>query len=125
MPHLNAFQDSSTDLPLPWQVWMPERDASICIYWDRTPSGGFSIALQLIDPRLLGAGDPGIMLRNILSRPGRVQVPYSLTDDEYGIVISVRFALRTDAAGVDQLWLLDARYPGGHTVAAQISDVQA
>jgi len=110
---------------LPPQMWMPHDGASICVYWDRTGPGTFTIALQLIDRSLIAAGDSGIILRTTLSSAVRVQLPFSLRDGHTGaLLLSGRFELRTDAHGSVQLWLLDARYPGGFTAAAQISGAE-
>lgn len=107
---------------IPSQAWMPCRDASICVFWDCIRSGTFSIALQVLDRSLIPAGDNGIILQTTISSAARVQVPFSLRDERSSVtVVSGRFVLRADDRGILQLWLVDARYPGGATPEAQIS----
>ncbi len=101
---------------------MPCRDASICVFWDCIRSGTFSIALQVLDRSLIPMGDNGIILQTTISSPTRIQVPFSLRDERSSAtVVSGRFVLHPDDRGILQLWLSDARYPGGATREAQIS----
>lgn len=107
---------------IPSQIWMPGSDATICVYWDSIGTHKYNIALQLMDRALVPPGDSGLIVQTSLSSPERVQVPFSLMDAHSCTrVLSGRFVLRPDAHDVIQLWLLDARYPGGSTQEAQIS----
>lgn len=117
---------SSSYPNVPSNAWAPDSNASICVYWENTRPGTFEIMLQLIDRALIPPGDPGIILYTTMSSTDRVQQPFSLYDGDSGaIVLSGRFVLRPDARGFVQLWLRDARYPGGFTAEAQISGGQA
>lgn len=110
----------SEDMPLPSNIWTPSAGASIEVYWDRHDDDSFDVALQLIDPALLDDDDRGIIVWSLLG-PQRSHLPFSLYEESTRkLVLSGRF-MWCRIGPSSQLWLLDAKYPGGHIRAAQIA----
>jgi len=110
-----------TAQPLPENPWIPEPDASIMVYWQAVDDTSFEVALQLIDPALAIGSDPQILVWVVLG-PDRPRQAFSLTD---GIspfpLLRGRFEWRQAENDAAQLWLIDAHYPGGETLAAQVA----
>lgn len=110
-----------TAQPLPENPWMPDPDACIMVYWQGAEDDSFEVALQLIDPALSTGAAPQILVWVVLG-PDRPRQAFSLTDESSpDQLLWGRFEWRQPKNEAPQLWLIDAHYPGGATLAAQIA----